>query len=205
MINYALTTNARVKARIEITVSTLDTVIDTMIASVTDFIEQQCGGRRFKETTYTNEVYDGSIVGVNPQPLPYLILKNAPIASISAFEYRNGTRTSPVWTAFQDDNYEPMNSRGIVKVDLPAGYQNIRVSYVAGYKIDFTDEDNVAVHTLPFELSDLAERLVIKRIKRRESEGKSQETLGQSTIAWGAFLEDADKDIITRYKRVVIA
>lgn len=204
MINYALTTNARVKARIEITVSTLDTVIDTMIASVTDFIEQQCGGRRFKETTYTSEVYDGSIVGVNPTPLPFLILKNAPIVSISAFEYRNGTRTNPTWIAFQADNYEPMNSRGIIKADLPAGYQNIRVSYVAGYKIDFAN-DYSATHTLPFELSDLAERLVIKRIKRRESEGKSQETLRDSTIAWGAFLDAEDKDILTRYRRVVMA
>jgi hypothetical protein len=204
MIDYALTTKERVKARIDITVAGLDTVIETFIASATGYIELLCGGRRFKETTYTNEVYDGSLLGTNSPALPYLILKNAPVSALSSFQYRNGTRTNPVWTDFQADNYEPLNARGIIRADLPSGLQNIRVTYTAGYKIDFSDDDNIAVHTLPFELSDLCERMVIKRIKKRESEGKSQETLRDSTINWGSFVDSEDKDIITRYRRVTI-
>jgi len=203
MIDYALTTKERVKARIDITVAGLDTVIDTFIASATHYIEGLCGGRRFLETTYTNEIMDGSFLGSN-QSIPYLILKNAPIVSISAFEYRNGTRTNPVWTAFQADNYEPMNDRGIIKADLPAGVQNIRMTYVAGYKIDFTDPYDDTAHTLPFDLSNLCEKMVVKMIKKRESEGKSQETLRDSTITWGAFVDTEDKDIISRYRRVTI-
>ena len=45
MITYALTTKERVKSRIEVTATSLDNVIDTWIASVTDFIEHACGGR----------------------------------------------------------------------------------------------------------------------------------------------------------------
>lgn len=204
MINYALTTKERVKARIDITVEALDTVIDQMIASATSKIETMCGGRRFLETLYSNEVYDGSFMDKNSPSVPYLILKNAPVSSIDAFEYRSGTRANPVWTAFQADNYEPMNARGIIKANLPAGYQNIRVTYRAGYKIDFAKEYDEVRHTLPFEVSNLCEKMVIKMIKKRESEGKSQETLRDSTINWGSFIDNEDKDVITRYRRVTI-
>ena len=204
MINYALTTKERVKAKIDITVAGLDSVIDQMIASATSKIETMCGGRRFLETTYTNEIYDGSFMDKNSPSVPYLILKNAPVSTLTSLQYRSGTRTSPSWVDFPADNYEPMNARGIVKVDLPSGFQNIRVTYTAGYKIDFTDEYNASKHTLPFEVSNLCEKMVIKMIKKRESEGKSQETLRDSTINWGSFIDNEDKDVITRYRRVTI-
>lgn len=204
MITHALTTKERVKARIDITVAGLDTVIDTFIASATGHIEMLCGGRRFKETTYTSQIFDGSLLGNNSPALPYLILKNAPVTTITAFQYRTGTRTSPVWVDFNADDYEPLNERGIIKADLPAGHQNVKLSYVAGYKIDFTDEYDETKHTLPFEVSNLCEKMVIKMIKKRESEGKSQETLRDSTINWGPFLDPEDYSVIARYRRVTI-
>lgn len=131
-------------------------------------------------------------------------MKNAPVTTITAFQYRTGTRTSPVWVDFNADDYEPLNERGIIKADLPAGHQNVKLSYVAGYKIDFSDPYNDTKHTLPFEVSNLCEKMVIKMIKKRESEGKSQETLRDSTINWGPFLDPEDYSVIARYRRVTI-
>ena len=50
---YALTTKEKVKAYLEITDASKDTIIETLIDQVTDFIEGYCGGRRFLESTYT--------------------------------------------------------------------------------------------------------------------------------------------------------
>lgn len=204
MINYALTTKERVKARIEMTASALDDVIETWIATATDFIEHSCGGRRFKETTYTNEVYDGSGLYSNPTKNNFLILRNTPIATVSKIEYKTGLNSNPSWVEYSVNDYDVMPN-GAIRISLPEGYQNVRVTYTAGYKIDFANQYNTANHTLPFDLSNLAEKMVIKLLKKRESEGKSQETLRDSTINWGSFIDSEDQVVINTYKRIYIA
>lgn len=205
-ITYALTSTDRVKNRIAIdsTDTTRDTVIKRMIYSATQFIEHACGGVRFERTTYTNEVYDGSPKQNMETSLPFLILKNSPVISISSFQYRTGSRSNPTWVSFATDDYEPDNETAMLRVwgGLPRGLQNIRVSYVAGYLIDFANEFDGALHTLPFEVSDLCERLVTKLLKRRESEGRSQESFNNSSINWGAFLEAHDREILANFRRV---
>lgn len=63
LLPYALTTLARVKDRIYDTTagatqpSVFDTVLTRMINSCTDFVERECGARRFVLTKYTNEIY----------------------------------------------------------------------------------------------------------------------------------------------------
>lgn len=201
---YALTTVARLKDRLGVTSSSVDTEYQRMIYSATDFIERACGGRRFQRTTYTNEIYDGNEIGENGS-LPWLILRNGPLVSISAFEYRAGNVVTPSWTAFITGTYETdfKTSSLYVYNNLPRGTQNLRVSYVAGYLIDFTNEFDDTLHTLPFELSDLCERLATKLIKRRESEGRSQESFNNSSINWGDFIEAHDRQILANYRRVI--
>lgn len=203
-VAHALTSEARVKARLGITSAGFDTLIKRLIYAATDFIEKECGGRRFKETVYTQQIYDGTPLNDEGTRVPYLILKNAPVASISAFEYRSGSRSSPSWVAFATDDYEPRLTEGLLKVHggVPAGTQNIRISYTAGYKIDFANEFNDSNHTLPYELSDLCERLVVKRFKKREKEGVSQESFAETTLAWKELLEEQDKATIAQYTRV---
>lgn len=205
---YALTSTAKVKDRLAVTVAdaTRDAVFLSMIYAATDFIEKACGGVRFKRTTYTQELYDGSMLGDMNVKMPNLILKNAPLISISAFQYRTGSRSNPSWVDFGADDYEPMLNAGILHVagGLPSGLQNIRISYIAGYLIDFTNEMDDSLHTLPHDISDLCERLVTKLIKRRESEGRSQESFNNSSINWGSFLEDHDKTIIANYRRTFL-
>ena len=208
-ITYALTSISKVKDRLGIsaTDATRDAVFTSMIYAVTDYIERACGGVRFKRSTFTQELYNGSMLGdFNPR-LPYLILNNGPLISISSFQYRTGSRSNPTWVDFGADDYEPMLDSAMIYVSggLPRGLQNIRITYIAGYLIDFTDEYNDAVHTLPHDISDLCERLVTKLIKRRESEGRSQESFNNSSINWGAYLEKHDEAILANYRRQFLA
>ena len=201
---HALTTKERVKARLEMDETGLDTVIDRFIASATDYIEKQCD-RRFKRTTYSNEVYNGSDMGPNPVGKPFLILRNAPVSALTSIEYRQGLPSNPTWTAYTTDDYVLDPTSGIVQVTLPVGFQNVRASYSAGYLIDFTNEYNLSNHTLPADISNLCEKIVVKMLKKRDSEGRTQETFRESTIAWGPLLDAEDKDTIANYRRVLIA
>ena len=162
--NHALTNETRLKERMTITGTEFDDLLKSMSFSVTDFIESQCSGRRFK-TTYTNEIYDGSIVGQEATQKKYLITKHAPIETISSIEYLTGSRTSPSWVAFTADDYVLVDKIYIFPFRLPSGVRNIRITYTAGFLLDLTgDLYDDEVNTVPFELIDLAERLCVKII-----------------------------------------
>lgn len=198
-IDYALTTKARVKDRLSITETGFDTLFDRLIAAVTDMIEGECN-RRFKQTTYTNEVY--SVFNPNQK---MLALNQIPIVSISSFQYRFGLKSSPNWTDFNTDDWEIVNDGGSGLVRVYGLYSNInavRVSYVAGYLIDFANAGNSTLHQLPFDLSDLAERLVIKLFKKRENEGKLSESFQSGSVTWKDFIEDFDQKTMDGYKRL---
>ena len=81
---YALTTLARVKDRLQITLDDSDAVLSRMINSATDYIERECGKSglerfpndgHFVQKTYTNEVYS-----VNGKRQEKLIIRNAPVS-----------------------------------------------------------------------------------------------------------------------------
>lgn len=133
-MSYSLTTKTRVKSRLDIVESTQhDTLIDNLILAVTDRMERFCN-RRFMQATHTNELHDGS----DPNYRTYrttLILKNAPVHSISSIQYNAGTNSDPDWTAFDADTYDVDLQSGLIYFDraLPTGRRNIRVTYVAGY------------------------------------------------------------------------
>ncbi len=200
---YVLTTRQRVKDRLTITVTTFDTLIDRLVSAATDFIEGECQ-RRFKSTTYANEVY--SIYGAKPE---YVFLKQAPISAITSFQYRSGTPSNPNWTSFPVDNYELLQdgASGIIRVYgglsgnlMFSGINSIRATYTAGYLIDFANA-GTATHTLPFDLTDLCERLTIKMFKKREGEGRASESYEGGSVTWKDLLDEADKMTIGRYRR----
>lgn len=201
-VSYALSTKTRIKNKLGLTVTSFDTQIDRLLYGATDFIEKMCGGRRFKRATYTQEVYDGSPLNEDTR-LPYLILNHAPVTAITAFQYRTGTKSSPTWVDFAADDYEEINDKGIIEVGLPKGRRNIRITYTAGYLIDFDNEFDETLHTLPYDLSELAERLVIRWWKKRDDEGKKSTAFESSTTTWTEQLLDAtDREVIANYRRV---
>ena len=149
-----------------------------MIAYITDFIENYCGKRRFKETTYTNEEYD----------LPdgiFLFLRQFPISTLTLAQFFSGTLDTPSWTTFDVNSYQLYGNEGYVK--FFGGFEReasqsrlLRFTYTAGFKIDFANP-YTATHTLPHDLTMVATQLTAKIFKLRTSEGiKSESTEGQS-------------------------
>lgn len=199
-----LTTKERVKQRLDLNdTASRDELLDALIYSVSSFIESHCS-RTFKEQTYTEELYDGMQIDRTPKTM--LILDNAPIKTLTKYEYRSGSRTNPTWFEFQDDSYEILKDRGILMNDgeLPKDFRNIRVTYDAGYKIDFDNFDDSSKHELPFDLSDLAERLVVRRFKQREMGGFSSTQQQGSSIELKSNLDPMDKEILANYMRSVL-
>lgn len=201
-ITYALTTKGRVKDRLGLKEANFDTLLDRLIAGVTDYIEAECGGRRFLRTTYTNEVI--TIFNSQQKILP---VKHIPLVSISSLQYRTGLKSNPNYTNFNNNDWEILGdgSSGLVRVwGLSADINFVQITYIGGYLIDFPnagDQSNIT-HNLPYDLSDLAERLTIKRFKKREHEGKASEGFEGGTVTWKELLDDDDKATITRYKRL---
>lgn len=207
MINYALTTKTRVKARLGITVTSFDDLLDTMIAAVTNKIEQMAG-RRFLATTYTNEVYDG--VDAYDESLGILVANNAPILTLTSFQYKSGGNDNPTWNDFSVNDYDQNLRLGVLHMAgrLPKGRQNIRLSYRAGYLIDFTNTTTFydeATHTLPYDLTEVCEEAVVRLFKKREAEGRQQESFNESSVTWNADIFTKENlATINNYRRVVL-
>jgi hypothetical protein len=197
---YALTSLARLKDRLTITDTTKDAALERIINGATGYIERYCN-RRFKRTTYTNEIHS-----VHGRAQDSIALDQIPVISISAAEYRAGTPSTPNWTAFIADQYEIEGSgkSGLVRIygGVPHGTNSVRFSYIAGYLIDFTAITDITKHTLPDELSDICERIATKLWKRREAEGKAQESFESSSVTWETLLTADDKEILDLYKRL---
>lgn len=201
-VAYALTTVQRVKDRLGITTSGFDTLFERLVNATTDFIESQCS-RRFKETSYTNEICLVECEGAR-----MLMLKQAPITALSSFQYRAGVPTNPSWTNFLPVEYEIVGdgSSGLIRIygGIPRGTNNIQASYVAGYKIDFEHETDATKHTLPFDLTDLCERFIVKAFKKRESMGKLREAAAEAMVIWFEKIEPEDQLTLDRYTRVYL-
>lgn len=196
---YALTTVARVKSRLNIAsgTTTWDALIAELINGATDAIENMAGGRRFALTTYTQQVYSRT---KGQRLIP---LRHFPVTALSAAQYRAGTPATPSWTDFNTNDYELVEdgSTGVVAVYLEiAGINVLRFTYTAGYTINFTTG-----HTLPYDVSDLCERMTVKAFKKREAEGKSQESAQEGSISWEKEISAEDKQLIADLARPFFA
>lgn len=201
IVTYALTTRERIKTRLGFDEKSFDDLLDRLINGVTDFVESQCS-RRFKRTTYTNEVYNVQ------HPQRFLVLKQAPVVTLSSFQYSQGLPNARTWTDVPASDYEldPDPELGMIRASfhLTRGISTYRATYSAGYLIDFDNVADNSLHTLPADLVDLAERLVTKWYKRKEHIGKSSENFQSSTVNWMKEMEEEDKLTINRYRRLQI-
>lgn len=175
--------------------TTWDTVLERMVAAATDTIESMAGDRRFKSATYTSEVYSGE-----DGQKTMVLLRHFPVTTLTSAYYRAGDPETPNWTAFDATEYELINDKEPRRVRIyskvPAGQNNLRFTYVAGYLIDFANDTDVTKHTLPFDVSDLCERMVISKWKQRESEGKINEAGAEASVSWRDGLSKDDVELI---------
>lgn len=190
----ALSTAARVKERLGISVTTWDSLFERMINSATSYIERMSDDRHFKEATYTQEVYSG---GDGTQKM--VTLRNFPVTALTAAQYRAGVPGTPAWTDFIVSQYELITDKEPRRIRvynyLYPGQNNLRFTYTAGYKIDFANEADITKHTLPADISALCERLVVWWWKRREAEGKTTETGTEASVGWREAITADDKDL----------
>jgi hypothetical protein len=200
---HALTNAARCKERLNIpsATTTWDALIERLINAATDYLERTCGKRRFKKTTYTLEVHHGG-----DGTMKHVTLDHWPVTALSAAQYRAGDPATPVWTAFDATEYELINDKEPRRIRIysrvPAGQNNLRFTYAAGYDIDFANETDLTKHTLPAEVSDFVERLVIAKFKGRDSEGKANEAGAEASVSWARTLTDEDKELLRQLKGV---
>lgn len=202
ILDNALTTVARVKDRLGITTGGHDTLLLRGINAVTTYIERETG-RRFLEQTHAE------ITPTRPGQ-NVLYLHNAPVSAITALEYRAGLPSNPTWTAWSADEYELIemgnDESNAVRVygGVPHGTNTVRCTYTGGYKIDFANAGDPDLHTLPFDLTDVCERIVVTAFRRRNSEGKIREASESSSVDWAAGMTKEDRAVLDRYSRPVI-
>ncbi len=250
-----------------------DNILIRMINSCTDFVERECGGRRFAQTLRTNEVY--SAYGAQQR---YMVAKNCPIntfltagnmvaasnvvtaipstagmqvgmpivncanlppgiivtitainssSSITlsaaamatstaeffqvnglvSFQWRAGTPNAPSWTSFVPDQFELVEDgkAGIIRLYgiMPRLYNNMaRITYWSGFLINWANAGDSVTHTLPSDLSNTVENLVVRVYKRRQMAGKTSEALEGATTSWDRNIDADDKDVFGHYRMV---
>lgn len=194
-----LTTIARIKDRLEITIATKDNILERLINGASSFIERSCA-RKFKKASYTELV---NIEGSGER----IFSKQAPIVgSLTSIKYKAGLPGTPNYTALMATEHEIENAEmGIIRLySSPArGTNAIELKYDAGFLVDFTAPTDLTKHTLPPDITDLCERLVSRAYRRLGSEGKDQETGGGGdSVTWSKGLTDEDKQTLAQFARI---
>lgn len=179
-----------VKDYLEISGTTYDTLLTSLITRVCAWIEGYCD-RVFDSTVYTDEIYSGG--------KKFLFLKKYPVSAITKIKYKSGSNSNPTWTAFTVDDYDLIDNRKLrraggwapgVNTVWPQGVNNIRVSYTAGYT------------TLPSDLEQLIIELAAKKFNQRKSDGMSSEGVEGVNINWTRALSPEQKLVLNKYKKV---
>jgi uncharacterized phiE125 gp8 family phage protein len=180
-----ITTKEKVKTFLGISGTTHDNLIDELIKNATASIERFCN-RSFTEATFT-EYFDTDKVFK-------LFLRNFPVSSLTSVQYRGGTWGAITWLDLNVNDYL-LNDNGKVTFAflLPEAEKYIKIVYVGGYKIDFTDETNPLQHTLPANLTQIATEIVAQTFNQRASAGILTESTEGQSITY------KDSDITKQY------
>lgn len=187
----ALTTLSRVKGRLPNVAAGYDGVLEELIAACSSFIEQTCK-RSFLRSIKSNELYDG--VDESGTRKTSLLLMSYPVTAVASVELRQ-SRSPEVWETLDTGLYDIDLTRGILffQSPLPVGFRNVRITYTAGYLIDFANATNAALHTLPADLSLACEKMAVREFHKRDHAGESSRGIGSDQIVW---LDNIDSDIM---------
>lgn len=206
IVPNALTTLARAKSFMGISTDTRDTQIVMLINHVTAFMERYCK-RSFKKATYTNEVYDGT--GTKE-----LTLKNFPVTAFTQLQFNRAADNESDWETVSSSRYFVNLLSGIITLagtigtflDVEAGLfvqapQKYRVTYDAGYLIDFANEADTEIHTLPQELEYICLKLIASGLNSARAQGISSQRVGDTAVTFSKELfSDSDmKAMLDKY------
>lgn len=206
----ALTTLARAKAFIDIGSDSKDTILTMLINQATGFIERYTK-RSLLSQTYTNEIYDGT--GTRE-----IVLLQFPVTAITSLQVNAGTIGSPDWQTVGSDRYGYYSDgrvtlasafQAFLATDAGTfidGPQRYRVTYTAGYLIDFDNENDPTKHTLPQELEYACLQLMSGFMNTRKSQGMSAAKVGDVSMSFkGVVAVDPEvKGILEKYATAAI-
>lgn len=197
IIAGALTTRQKVKDMLNITDNLSDSLIDSYINSMTAFIQSYCGGRIFASASYVEikDTYNSDKLFMNQKP----------VTTLTVVEYRSGIPSAPVWVTYDANSYLGYLPQGYVRFftrfkPMP---QAFRLTYTAGYLIDWDAETNPSLHTLPSDLTNVATELIGKKMNTRLSQGIYQESTEGQSVTYESdryVLNDDHKVILNQYK-----
>lgn len=170
LLSYALTTVADVKESLGIDAgnTSQDNLIKRKINQATLMIEGHCNlpyGHHFKETTYTNEEYDGT--GSNQ-----LVLLGRPVTSITSFQYRNSVDNQNDWDDTLSTDYFSNLSAGVLDLlnTQTNNFNAYRVTYTAGFSTIPADLSEACVMLAGALVENAASGTAVKRKREGQRE-----------------------------------
>lgn len=185
LYTYALTTLADVKETMGIDSgdTSRDNLIKRKINQATDYIESFCQLSRdhhFKETTYTDEEYDGT-------GSDQLSLKMRPVISIASLQSRNGSENNDSWDSVDSQFYFSDLSAGLIDFNYSnnLNWNSFQVTYTAGYS------------TIPADLAEACASLAAYWVENSTSgTNVKRKREGQRELEYFQLGGDAGKSII---------
>jgi uncharacterized phiE125 gp8 family phage protein len=194
-----LTTLARAKTWFGPFSDTYDGMLIMAINHATRMIEQHTG-RNLLSQSHT-EYLDG-------KGTAELTLKNYPVTAVASFSYRAANDNVDSWYAYDADDeyrwYEDGRVQNLIGKFSDVG-KKYRAIYTAGYKVDFDNENDISLHTLPEDLEYVCLKLVSAMFNTRRSEGFSSTSQGDMSVTMkGVMMKDPEvKELLAKYKRYV--
>lgn len=194
---YALCSVADVKANLDISSSTWDSVFTLLINACTDWIEKYCGGRRFLSPgTDVTEYFESPFRVGDPveRTNHWLSVKSWPIISVTSVSFRSGL--TPPWTGniqpAQNYDIYPDHGQLYLRIGYPRGPQSVQVIYQGGFA------------TIPSDLQYACIKMVSKEFFRRKAEGKNMERSGGNQVMWNQGMEADLIDLLSAYRRIAL-
>jgi len=201
---YALTTKARFIAFAGLTnlSAAEETVVEIIINSVTEYIENYCQ-RRFKETLYTEEVYDGD-------GSEFIMLKQYPLKADSTVTlgYRSSTVNKDNWGSIDSEDYFIDYNSGTLEIangHFTNQARKFRVTYTAGF--DFDNSTTFLADTTAGDIEYATWKLCETMWARRKGGvGVKAEKLGDYSVTYAkAVFESPEiKEVLDKYARVSV-
>ena len=166
LLSYALTSVADVKESLGIDSgdNSKNNLIIRKINQATEMIERFTG-RRFTQTTYTQEEYDATNID-------QLILKNRPVITFALFEARDSSLNEDDWSTVDSELYFVDDNAGVIDLMFNAvgRWNRYRATYIAGYAAIPADIAEAAATLASF----LVENPTSGAAVRRKREGQRE-------------------------------
>lgn len=201
LLSYALCSVADVKESLGIPSSdtSQDNIIIRKINQATEMIERYCGGRRFAETTYTDEEYDAT-------NSDQLILRNYPVTTLTSLSYRDSSLNEDAWEVVDADRYFTDITAGVLDLTFNAvgRWNRYRVTYTAGYSTIPADLAEACVILASYYVQNATSGTGIKKKKEGQREIEYFDVNSGGSGANDIFTQLNIDDILLTYAKYPI-